>query len=967
LAKLILTNWEDHRDFIRQAGLTFETLEIAAGIRKRSLSRLEAQAQEVVEQYASIAIEARETWRSIRKTHPGIRVKSHPDWPNFEALRDQRGELANQIMQNPALYRPLLRETALAWEGGTDKLGKNHFGYGIPIVKAQAEAHQSKLLQQEMLKTASSTDPILAERLQTLLDYVETRDLTTSLWKDLRPKLKAFEGTLLSQGFSQEIDAWKDLRMARDQQAAKIVDYWEDYSNLIEKIGMKLDFDKLFEQKEQAIRALLFKAYTALPEDTISSEMAKLKTACELKILMDEEALQGKKTTIAQVYQQGLNPKDITRDALHYEERQICQTDEDHYYFKVIYSYHQSVATANGLYRTCLREGEKLGVALPDTPHYPEYLAAVANRNETAMNLLARDDWQECWFRAYIWNLDLDEDTLMTQMHDGQRGKLLEQYTGTDSVLVKLLISREVKDMLAEDQKEQRKATLADLYGRKITPSTIQTEAKQFDRMVAYANLAIDAEKQIFSALERYDEKLAESKRHYAAACREAKEQGISKENTTAYAAFQSALNERQGMASLAANAGRPHVVEGIAEDMGIILNTLYKDARTHELGMSHLMKGQPEKNEQAVQIPEKPDVLDEANIQSNPPNFSQQKDEKQYTPQEAEALAYLREEVRPEKHSWLSQGYSQNLIKAAEDDPLKALARWQDVADDYSFKPKTHETQDSHQEIIDIKILTYLREEVRPEKHEWLDKDYARSFLIRAEKEPLKMLQNWQDTTNDYSFNPFEGQLSAEELNVQDYMKQKLLSEVNGLDRQKHKELMSTLLNNPLETYRKWHLHTGDQVFDPTTGTPKIDQEVIKEARLALSKVEPYVSPEIFEKWQGEIAVSPDTVIKNCHDFLKVHEQSTLKAQEQDAKVSHAAQEFISLSEKHAKYNLPWEEQEKIRTKMDNLAEKYLSEKAFSETIEKSGSKAAMDRLNLEVYTREIAKNKERGRGMDC
>jgi hypothetical protein len=147
-------------------------------------------------------------------------------------------------------------------------------------------------------------------------------------------------------------------------------------------------------------------------------------------------------------------------------------------------------------------------------------------------------------------------------------------------------------------------------------------------------------------------------------------------------------------MASLAANAGRPHVVEGIAEDMGVTLNTLYKDARTHELGMSHFTKDQPERNAQAVQIPGKPNILDEANIQSNLPNFSQQKDEKQYTPQEAETLAYLREEVRPEKHNWLSQEYSQNLIKAAEDDPFKALARWQDGANDYSFKPKSQEVK---------------------------------------------------------------------------------------------------------------------------------------------------------------------------------------------------------------------------------------------------------------------------------
>src|SRR5271166_5633718 len=98
-----------------------------------------------------------------------------------------------------------------------------------------------------------------------------------------------------------------------------------------------------------------------------------------------------------------------------------------------------------------------------------------------ATNLLAREDWQECWYLAHIWHLDLDEDTLNAQERDGQRGKLLDQYANTDSVLVKLLIAREIKDILAEDQKEGRKATVADLYGRQLSPQTIQAEAKQFD------------------------------------------------------------------------------------------------------------------------------------------------------------------------------------------------------------------------------------------------------------------------------------------------------------------------------------------------------------------------------------------------------------------------------------------------------------------------------------------------------
>jgi ATP-dependent exoDNAse (exonuclease V) alpha subunit len=111
-AKFILGDWEDHKDFARQAGLTKESLEIAAGLTKRTLSRVEREAQQTVEQYVEASLEARTLWRDIRRTHPGSRARLHPEWPKFEAARDQRGVIANLIHINPILHRPYLKETA---------------------------------------------------------------------------------------------------------------------------------------------------------------------------------------------------------------------------------------------------------------------------------------------------------------------------------------------------------------------------------------------------------------------------------------------------------------------------------------------------------------------------------------------------------------------------------------------------------------------------------------------------------------------------------------------------------------------------------------------------------------------------------------------------------------------------------------------------------------------------------------
>jgi hypothetical protein len=180
-AKHILGDWEVHRDFVRQAALTRESLEIAAGLKKRALSRAEIEAQLTVEQYVCVSLEARTLWRDIRRTHPGSRAKLHPEWSRFEEARDQRGVLANQIHLNPILHRPFLKETA-------EQLAKADIGYvtkdskisySMATIKAQAEAHQSKMLQAQLLKDTSR--PAQQDMLKVLIAYTENRDMAGAI------------------------------------------------------------------------------------------------------------------------------------------------------------------------------------------------------------------------------------------------------------------------------------------------------------------------------------------------------------------------------------------------------------------------------------------------------------------------------------------------------------------------------------------------------------------------------------------------------------------------------------------------------------------------------------------------------------------------------------------------------------------------------------------------------------------
>jgi len=75
---------------------------------------------------------------------------------------------------------------------------------------------------------------------------------------------------------------------------------------------------------------------------------------------------------------------------------------------------------------------------------------------------------------------------------------------------------------------------------------------------------------------------------------------------------------------------------------------------------------------------------------------------EKKYTPEEQKILDYLNQELTPEKSPWLDESDFKVYRKAAEANPARMLARWQEITDDYSFnvpaqdapKPLTEQQQ---------------------------------------------------------------------------------------------------------------------------------------------------------------------------------------------------------------------------------------------------------------------------------
>lgn len=995
-----------------------ETLEIAAGLKKRPLSRLEVQAQLVVEQYASVAIETRQAWRSIRKTHPGVRAKTHPEWENFESLRDQRGVLADQIMQNPVLYRPFLKETHASLVGKAfEKDGRNeNFGYGMHIIKAQAEAHQSKILQKEMLK--DKTDPVLSEKLQTLLAYVEARDLSAFLWTDLKPKLKQAEGTLLSDAFCKDIDAWKESRMARDQHALKIVDAWEDYAPLIQKIGMKLSFDKLCDQKGQAVRDTLFNTYK-----TSQEEGAKLQAAFEIKALMDDEATTGKKLTVAQVYQQGLQPKDITQHAQAWQKLKILETlssEAEKVPFRLYSTYDDHAIIAKGIYRQCvddtsvsdtsisdtrvgdtsvsdtrIQDQASLGTRLSESKHFSAYQEAVFERNAIALELSKHPGFLRCLDLVERHGLSTNREAIISHAEDGYREKMLSQYKelvqspDTKSEILKVKLAGHLTKMIQDDQVDGHKKTLAAIYQAQLNPKDIFAGANDFKDYVQFSALETEEERHLFGSVYAYKVASTRADGHYRSCCQEAEQQNLKKTETASYLLFQEALKERQKIASVIEQTGKPNLFASIAEDMGVSIEKLSKDRQAYDRGQSLKLKEEETqaKGKPILPVPENVHPLPELEQEKDPqtperskltvakaaPSSRHQKSKvdhrpsvdsvkrqdkhysKHYSAQEAETLDYLKDEITPQKYRWLagSERLCQRLLDLAETKPLAALKEWQEISEDYSFRSSSSEAQmTSEQKGVKQKVLNYLHAiDTNAKQYEDVYKEDYLSILQVAKKDPLKALQQWHKVSNDYSFNPFRDKLSDKEIHLQDYMLQKLEKEGQGFSEEKYAALTEQLLDNPLKTYQNWHLY-GDKIFDPISGISKAEDE----AQSLMAQVKDHVSPDVFKHWQETINTSPETVIKECRDLIESNRQN--------AKVETAAKEFISLSEHYEK--TPWgdSKKSKISEALTQLSATYWKNEKFLAVIESSESKAASIRIRQDIES--LQREQSRSRGVD-
>lgn len=326
-------------------------------------------------------------------------------------------------------------------------------------------------------------------------------------------------------------------------------------------------------------------------------------------------------------------------------------------------------------------------------------------------------------------------------------------------------------------------------------------------------------------------------------------------------------------------------------------------------VGIVSLPSNLPEKWDLADKLPEgwtintvkgliEGNDIDKANVISLPKEDINL--DKDYSFQEKAILNYLGQELSMERHPWLDNHDIERFTKDARENPADMLARWQGIAEDYSFKvpgenpayslenniseDKNHTSQEKH-------ILGYLLQELTAEKHPWLDAQDIERFTKDARENPSQMLNTWQEMTDDYSYDPDKIKYSA---------------------RNEQQNLALAMLN----------------------------------------KVHNYTSSQQKKEWKELADSSPNEVIDNCNKILD--ERKVLMDERlHEAQCEIAARKFTSLCGQLKNMRRSDPKFSHLENDLQKITDSYFADKLFIDKIMSSRNEPAIERINQENYER--------------
>ena len=283
--------------------------------------------------------------------------------------------------------------------------------------------------------------------------------------------------------------------------------------------------------------------------------------------------------------------------------------------------------------------------------------------------------------------------------------------------------------------------------------------------------------------------------------------------------------------------------------------------------------------------------------------------------------------------------------------------------------------------------VLTYLKEEVRVDKHSWLQDKHFAYFLNGAEHDPMRTLKRWQDVSGDDSFKPLTKKEKQQQGTEEQYLVQnpKNYPFEKGNDEQERKDSILTYLKkevcvernswlneghihyfldgveqNPMKSLMRWQEFSRDCSFKPLTKAESQLQEI--QAAQILEHVQQLFSKEAFSKLSQGLPSHAEGIIHHCQSAIQSH---------QDKKRDLDVAKFVALKNGYqslSRFNSPQTtERESFEKQLKELIKIYEKDDKFLTQIKSLGGKdahiLALDFLKEHTLQKELPqKNLHRG-----
>ena len=165
LGREIHQNYENHKLYLDQLGITKEKFEISLGLKNRPLSNVEINAKDCVKLYAKTSEETRFLLKSMKANE--FDITKHGMYKTYCDIREIRNDLAKEILSNYPLHRPFVNEVSREYFI-SKKTMENQVAYGEKMIQMQKLDRFC-----ENLETATNNKTQIAYNWQTVSDKID--------------------------------------------------------------------------------------------------------------------------------------------------------------------------------------------------------------------------------------------------------------------------------------------------------------------------------------------------------------------------------------------------------------------------------------------------------------------------------------------------------------------------------------------------------------------------------------------------------------------------------------------------------------------------------------------------------------------------------------------------------------------------------------------------------------------------